>query len=444
MADHYRVLGLARFDAPWFQAVGTWASTSAIPAEFTRCVSLNEVRARLSTGSPPSCVLVAASVRGIDRDFVSLADEHGATVVIVDDVGDRRPWLDIGVAEVVGPELSRGQLVDLLNAHGTPVTGVRSAAGPDPSTVRSRAVGRLIAVTGSGGTGTSTCAIAVAQSLASATTLRGAHGVVRGGPEVVLADCKFSGEQAMLHNSAAAAPTIQDVVEAHRTATPEPSEVTEQTFEVAQRGYRLLLGLRHRHHWALLQERAVIAAIASLRTAFDVVVADVESDLESDRPSGSSDIANRNVLARSIVAEADSLVVVIHPTMKGLYSGVRLIAELAAAGVAVPALVPMVNQAPRQPHRRVPLLRAFRQLVQMCAGSIPELVDLQRPVLLPRVNIETSLRDGTMLPARFAVPVGKSLTRPSRSLRANHEGRDAAPTRVVPGELAHARVGGDL
>ncbi|MEX2324269.1 MAG: hypothetical protein WD576_00835 [Nitriliruptoraceae bacterium] len=442
MNEHYRILGLARFDASWFQTIGTWASASAIPAEFTRCVSLNEVRARLAAGVPTSCVLVAASVRGIDRDFIAHARKYGASVIIVDDAGDRRPWLDIGAAAVVDTELERTHLVELLKAHGQAIRGEHDATEPDvhPAQV---AAGRVIAVTGSGGTGASTCAIAAAQGLASvpaATPGRGAHG---NAPRVLLADGKLCGELAMLHNTTEVVPTIQDVVEAHRTATPIPSEVVGQTFDVSERGYRLLLGLRHRHHWALLHERAVRATMTSLVGAFEVVIADVGADLEGDQPSGSNDIANRNVLARTIVDQADSIVVVAQSSMKGLYSGVRLIADIVATGIRVTAVVPMINQVPRQPHRRASLVRAFGQLVQMCSNSLPELAELRKPVLLPRVNVETCLRDGTMLPARLVAPIGRSLRGSLAQRRPERGDIDRAPTPVVPGELAHARLGGD-
>ena len=49
-SEHYVVLGAARPRAAWFADVGRWATSAALPVEFVRCVSADEVRARLAAG----------------------------------------------------------------------------------------------------------------------------------------------------------------------------------------------------------------------------------------------------------------------------------------------------------------------------------------------------------------------------------------------------------
>ena len=49
-AERYVVLGLAHARAPWFGEVARWATSAALPVEFVKCVSLEELRARLALG----------------------------------------------------------------------------------------------------------------------------------------------------------------------------------------------------------------------------------------------------------------------------------------------------------------------------------------------------------------------------------------------------------
>ena len=83
MAARYVVVGLARPRASWFGDVGRWATSGAAPVKFVRCVSAEELRARLRSGRAFSAVLVDGAVGGLDRDLVDAAREAGAAVVVV-------------------------------------------------------------------------------------------------------------------------------------------------------------------------------------------------------------------------------------------------------------------------------------------------------------------------------------------------------------------------
>ena len=58
--ERYVLLGLAPARAPWFAALAQWATAATIAAEFIKCVSGDEVRARLASGRPHSALLVDA------------------------------------------------------------------------------------------------------------------------------------------------------------------------------------------------------------------------------------------------------------------------------------------------------------------------------------------------------------------------------------------------
>lgn len=441
MRERYVVLGLARARADWFRAVGQWANAGVLPIEFLRCVSTEEVRTRLRSGRPFSAALIAADVSGLDRDLIAEARSVGTAVFVVDDEPARRDWRDLGAAAVLPPDLSREQLLESLGASAELVGGA-ALVEDQPVPVASGPVGHLVAVTGSGGTGASTLAIALAQGIAAGNWIetaraagdRGATGRGPAAPSVLLADLCLTADQAMLHDARTLVPGVQELVEAHRTSLPRASDLHAQTFEVAERDYRLLLGLRRRRHWATLRPRAVEASLDSLQRAFDVVVADVEADVEGEAETGSLEVEERNLLARATLARADVVAVVGEPSMKGLVALVRTLADLLGFGVPIERLLPVVTRSPRSPRQRGELSRTVAELLASSAGAVSERMC---PVVhLPARDLDPHLRDGTPLPA----PLARSAARAVATVL-ERAGRTAAhgglePERIEPGRLS--------
>src|SRR5690606_6932196 len=153
------------------------------------------------------------------------------------------------------------------------------------------------------------------------------------GSTTVLADLCLDADQAMLHDARDVVPGLQELVDAHRTARPGGREVHALTFDVVNRGYNLLLGLRRHRDWAVLKPRTFEASLDGLRGAFDVVVADVADDLEGEAECGSVEVEERNVMARTAVARADVVVAVGAPGLKGLHGLVRTVNRLREHGV---------------------------------------------------------------------------------------------------------------
>ncbi|MHB8505888.1 MAG: hypothetical protein ACYDEN_09245 [Acidimicrobiales bacterium] len=81
--ERWVLLGLAPPRAPWFREVTRWATSGALPAEFVKCRSAEEVRARLAAGRPWSALVVDAASPGLDRDLVALAASAGVPVLVV-------------------------------------------------------------------------------------------------------------------------------------------------------------------------------------------------------------------------------------------------------------------------------------------------------------------------------------------------------------------------
>lgn len=429
MGERYVLLGVAPVRAPWFGQVAAWASAASLPAEFVRCVSLDEVAARLDGSRAFSALLVDSGTPGLDRDLLGQAGEARCPVVVVDGPEPRRDWRALGAAAVLAPTFSRDELLEVLEdvAARVPSATFRAALPPPRA---SGDQGRLIAVTGPGGTGASVVAIAMAQGLAESegqlVAPDGSSGPIRR-PSVLLADLCRVADQAMYHDARVLIPSLQEVVEAHRTARPSSSELLNQTFDVPARGYRLLLGLRRPRHWVGLRERAVDATLDSLQWLADIVVADVESDVEGEAETGSLDVQDRNLLARQALPRADLVLVVGEPSMKGTAAMVRVLADLVAYGVDPERLVPVANRSPRSPRRRAEITSAVAELAASASGLRPgRLV----PVLhVPDRDPEPALRDGVALPGSLP----RILASTAIALIAR---RATTPPRVVPEPVA--------
>jgi MinD-like ATPase involved in chromosome partitioning or flagellar assembly len=282
--------------------------------------------------------------------------------------------------------------------------------------------GAVIAVTGAGGTGSSTLAMAIAQGLAPSTP---------GG--VVLADLCLDADQAMLHDARDVVPGVQELLDLHRSGRPGPPEVRSLTFDVVNRGYNLLLGLRRHRDWAVLRPRTFEAALAGLRATFDVVVADVDDDLEGEAECGSIEVEERNTMARSTISRADVVVAVGTPGVKGLHGLVRTVNRLREHGVPPERTLAVLNRSARTAKGRAELTRGVADLLGGALDGRPAVIG---PVhVAERRGLDEVLRDGARLPGSVVDPVAGAVSALlSRTPQAALTG-GPAPVAVVPGSL---------
>ncbi|HVM53670.1 MAG TPA: hypothetical protein VM262_10780 [Acidimicrobiales bacterium] len=412
--DRYVLLGLGRPRSAWFSEVSRWATAAIVPAEFVKCVSPEEVRARLASGRSWSAALLDGSLPAVDRDLLAAARDAGCAPIVVDDRETTR-WRSIGAAAVLPSVFDRGTLLDVLASvarsveHPVHLPDLGGTAGDDGASAL------VAAVCGPGGTGASTCAAALAQGLAAS------------GRATVLADLALHAEQAVLHDVHDIVPGIQELVEAHRNGTPSDAEVKALTFEIVERGYAVLLGLRRARHWPTLRPRAFAAAFASLRGAFDALVCDITADFEGEDDAGSADVEERNVAARTASAEADVVVVVGRPGVKGVHALIRVIADVAGAGTPAARVLPVFVAAPRAPRARAEITSAVAELVRPALGGAP----MASPLFLPGRSIEPALRDGVPFPGALTSALASGVTavaeRAGARVRAAPEPRLVAP-----------------
>ena len=394
-SERFVVLGLAHVRSNWFAQVSQWATAAALPVDFIKCVSLDEVRARLASGRAFSALLVDAGIVGVDRDLVDLAAQISCTTLLVDDGSLRSEWAELGVATVLPANFDRQQFRSVLDQHAHPIGTVTTSIpqGAEPAPAQPSAWrGRLIAVTGAGGTGTSTVTMALAQGLGRD---------VRNRSLVLLADLALDADQAMLHDARDIVPGVQELVDAFRHGTPAADEIRTLTFGDG-RPYRLLLGLRRHRDWAVLRPRSFQAALDGLRSAFTQVVADIDPDLEGEAQCGSIDVEERNLMARTVASQADVVVVTALAGPQGVHRLARVLGDLRELGVPDTRLLPVVNRAPRSPRSRAEIARALADLV--ATRRDPDTVSaLASPLFVgEHRRIDAAIRDGLGVPSALA------------------------------------------
>src|SRR3954462_6786779 len=99
--ERFVAIGLARARSGWFSEVARWSTSAAIPVEFVKCVTVEEVRARLASGRAFSALLVDGGLSGVDRDLLDEARSCGCAVVVVHDGRVDRDWSLLGATTVL-------------------------------------------------------------------------------------------------------------------------------------------------------------------------------------------------------------------------------------------------------------------------------------------------------------------------------------------------------
>ena len=390
MSDaRYVLAGMARPRATWFPDVSRWANAGAIPAEFVKCVGPEDLLARVRSGRSFSAVLIDGGLPGIDRDLLSQAGSTGALVIVVRDPRITVDWEQAGADAVLEPTFGPGKLLDLLagTARLIPRTQTEDAnlytdTGDAP--IR----GHVISIVGGGGVGTSTVAMAVAQAAGSG----GYYG------NVVLADFCLRAELAMLHDTQVVTPGVQELVEAHRTSTLDAEQLRQLCFAINGRNYDLLLGLRRRRFWTAIRPTAAVTAFKNLAACYGVVVVDADAEFDGESETGSMDMEERNVLARTAVLGADTVLAVGHASLKGLHTLTRVIGDLRDFGVADSAIQPIINQAPSSPKARAAYASALFELL----GGAGTLTATAPPLFLPFAQVDEAVRAVAPLPSTLS------------------------------------------
>ena len=117
--EHWLVIGLAHPRAGWFRQMASWATTATVPLDFVKCVSAEEIRARIASGRPYSAALLGSDAVGLDAGLIDLVTTTGAAAIVVGD-GRDRDWRSAGATATLQTPFDRADLVAVLSEHAPP------------------------------------------------------------------------------------------------------------------------------------------------------------------------------------------------------------------------------------------------------------------------------------------------------------------------------------
>ncbi len=425
MNERYVVLGVAPVRREWFRRVGRWANEAALPVEFVKCISVSEVISRLESGRPFSALLADASSTGLDRDLLDLANAVGCAPIVIDHGLVDRDWADLGARAVLPERFESGDLLAALEDNAYPIGRGETIEQHTVATSDGPALGRVVSVTGAGGLGTSTVAMALAQGLAKHSERQ----------PILLADMALRSSQAMFHDARDVVPGLTELVESHRLGVPNAAEAARNIHSFPERGYDLLLGLRSERDWMSIPARALSASWTTLMTQYQTTICDITGEFDGAAETGSNDIEDRNRLARMAAMQSDLVLVVGTQGAWGVHHLVRTILHLSSLGVPGERILPIVNFGPRQPRARAGISSAIADLL---SSRIADASAVPSPIFLPtRRHLESALRDGDPIPGALANPLANA----AAALLGHTEplvaapNADPVPVAVTPGSL---------
>lgn len=363
MTDPYIIAAVALPRSDWLSRVGRWASSGALPIELTRCLSTVELSTLMASGKRLSAVLIDPTVPGADRDLIDAAQQLQIPTIAVTTRRTQRDLTGIGIAHILAESFTAEDLIGVLGQHSTPIArGTPRQMQLDVSLVGEPAAGALVSVVGSGGVGSSTIAMITAQTLATDSSPFGRklsqpdNSVSR---SVALVDGALRGNLSMYHDVGDIIPGVSELVELHRMDEPDPEAIRSLLFDIPERNYSLLLGMRRPRDWSTMRAASTRAAIIGLTRCYDTVVVDHDDNFDGEPETGSLDVEERHVIARHTLMNAQAVICVGTTGMKGIYDLSWLIQELARLGVHPNAIVPVINYAPRRPALRASLVRTL-------------------------------------------------------------------------------------
>lgn len=382
----------------------SWATTGA--PELLWCATPAEVAVLARHGRLRAAIIDALIAR-LDPELLAVV-RRACPVLVVDGRPHADRWEALGAVVLrQTPPTADDALASVEQAEATWRTAPRAAV----QRLKPDRRGSLVAVLAASGGSATPTAVAVAGSLAEVATP---------GWTVVLADLSLRAPHRALHGIGGDHPGLPDLLEASRFGPPPPASI-HRSIHGADRPYLLVPGLQHHHDWVLAGDAATASALDGLRATVDLTVAQIDPDLEGEDDTGSFDIEDRNVLARTAVRSADLVLVAAGSDRYGRLGAIATLTSLARHGV------------PRE--RTVVLLATGRVDARRLRGRLPagrrrggHLIDSAQVLTVRGDRADRAL--GAALRSRIAgVGPRDAPTSPA----------DAHPRPVEPGELGHWR-----
>lgn len=283
-----KLLAFTPSRSAWATRCARWSADARIPFGLARCVTLTAVFDLLS-----SVRAVLVDTAALTPELLAAADSQDVPVIAI---GTFSSDTAAHLHDTFRVEELLQVLITLAPAREPAV------AEQDPSGV-SRVV---IAVTGPGGTGTSTVAAMLAQGLTGDFS------------SVLLADLCRHASQAVLHDVHTPVDGLIEMAHA-----PDTADTFLPVTPIVSRGYQLLTGMRQPLQWVSLGEQHVAQAVRLLTAGEGVVVCDIDPDTETEHDTGSVGVGDRHRLTTATLGLAQLVVLVCDPSLMGVMRGVE-------------------------------------------------------------------------------------------------------------------------
>lgn len=383
---HLYVLSTPR--NPWIHEFLRWANSGVLTLHVTKCISTAELRAHLEAVTPGHLALLDAEVPGVSTDLLNLCDATQTQVLLYDDRAMRHSrWQAAGVQHLLTRDSTLHSVSKILQAQLID----RVSETPHEFAYEPEAPGKLIAVCGTGGVGVTSTACLLAQGLVQQLPLD---------QSVLVSDFSFTADLAVLHDASDVMPCLEEFLDLVRTKHATVHDVRQLTHYVEERGYHALLGIHRAPGWSLVTQRTAHQVLLALRRSFGYSILDLPWALHGERETGFTDLDDYHALARLGASQADLVLVVGRPGLKGLRSLHQLSRSLRDLGVAPERIVRVITAAPKSKRSRAALLRNLEALSDVFLGPV---------LFVESFPIETSFFDGVRFPQGVSASLAKSV-----------------------------------
>ncbi len=335
------LLGLASGNPAWTTTICQRLEHHGHSSEFILCTGAADLFNRLGTGRLFSALFVDHRTVGLDREVISRATSAGCPVVVVGGDDESPRWVTLGAAAVIGSDLPVDAFRQLLSHHASPILAtdhLELGSGP-PESASHGWSGRVVAVTGPGGTGASVLARHLAAGLGNDPRMRGS---------VLLLDACLEADQAFLHGlpDDHLGPDLQAATQAHRGGDPDRAGLDKLIVRPTDRPYGLIPGLRRRRDWPSIGGPSLRATLVNLRRHHLVSVVDVDPLIDLTPPGQALGPSTPGEPCRMVMSLADLVVVVGGTGEHATRSMERLLSNLGDAGISASRLLPILLAEP--------------------------------------------------------------------------------------------------